>query len=137
MGRRLILWLLLPMLGACAGRQAYEPEQHPFKDVNQVVQDVYRTFPEVPASHVFVTYDYMALGGKRQLYVQQVRFYVPREALERSDFRLLFSTRARDLFTRLGSLNPECTSIEAGQNDVFFSGYEIPMREVRLEIACG
>ncbi len=134
---RLVPFLFLLVISGCASRQAYEPEQHPFKDVNQVVKDVYRAFPEVPASHVFVTYDSLALGGKRQLYVQQVRFYVPLATLNEQNFRQQIATRARDLFTRLGSLNPECTSVKVGQQDAFFAGIDAPMREVQLEIVCG
>lgn len=134
---RLTLLLLPLLLIGCAGRQEYTPDQHPFRDVNQVVLDVYRSFPEIPASHVFVTYDHMVLGGKRQLYVQSLRFYVPRAEIEKPNFGLNVANRARDLFSRLGSLNPECATVKAGQHDIFYTGIELPLREVRLEIACG
>ncbi|MEZ0373665.1 MAG: hypothetical protein ACAI44_31530 [Candidatus Sericytochromatia bacterium] len=135
--RHLLLSLFLLLSGCAAARQGFEPDQHPFRDVNQVVQDVYRVFPEIPASHVFVTYDHMVLDGKRQLYVQQLRFFVPSRQLEQADFQQRFSHRARDLFEHLGSLNPECASVSTGQHDIFFTGIDVPLREVLLELACG
>lgn len=129
--------LLLLALPGCPARQVHEAESHPYRDVNQVAQEVYRTFPEIPPSHVFVTYDLMGLGNRRQLWVQDLRFYVPRARIEEKGFQQLFASRARDLFLRLGNPNPECVSVVTGRHDVFFSGVDGALREVRLETACG
>lgn len=128
---------LLSLLGGCAASQRPEPEQHPYRDVNLVIQAVYGSFPELPVSHVFVTYDHMLLAGRRELYVNKLRIYVPRAELEQSEFRSRLSGRARELFQRLGSPNPECAMAVAGQDDIFFDGIAAPLREVELEIACG